>query len=266
MHPDYDYRTLVDSARERLDQKINAFKSGRYNFRFAGFGCRRRLSGAWEDEVTEAFITDAPYAMVGTSNVLRAKEYGLMPVGTYGHELVQMYQGIDKIPLAYTNYYALKDWYNEYKGDLGTALTDTITTDLFLLDFDRSMCNNFTGVRHDSGDPYAWGEKIIAHYKKYGIDPKTKTLLFSDSLNFDKAQALYDYFKERAKVAFGIGTFVTNDTIAEPLNIVIKLQEVNGRPVAKLSDAVGKTMCQDESYASYLRSAVQFRLKREAVK
>jgi len=201
--------------------------------------------------------------MVGTSNVYLARKYRLTPIGTYAHEFVQMYQGIDKIPLAYTNYYALKDWYNEYKGDNGTALTDTITTDLFLLDFDRSMCNNFTGVRHDSGDPYVWGEKIIAHYRKYGIDPRTKTLLFSDSLNFDKAQAIYDYFKDKARVAFGIGTFVSNDTGVEPLNIVIKLQEVNGKPVAKLSDSLDKTMCQDEAYATYLRNAVEFRLGRE---
>ena len=174
-----------------------------------------------------------------------------------------MYQGIDSIPLAYTNHYAMEDWYDEYRGDNGTALTDTITTDLFLKDFNRSMVNNYSGVRHDSGDPFAWGEKMIAHYKRYGVDPRTKTLLFSDSLNFDKAQRIYDYFKDRVRVAFGIGTFVANDTFAEPLNIVIKLQYVNGRPVAKLSDAPGKTMCDDEAYEQYLENAVRFRMERE---
>ena len=128
-------------------------------------------------------------------------KYNLTPIGTYAHEYVQMYQGIDKIPLAYTNHYAMRDWYNEYDGDNGTALTDTITTDLFLRDFNRSMVNNYTGVRHDSGDPYEWGDKIIAHYEGYGVDPKTKLLLFSDSLDFDRAQALYDYFKNKAKVS-----------------------------------------------------------------
>jgi nicotinate phosphoribosyltransferase len=259
----YNYEQLLESARKKLDQKIKDFQSGKYTFKFAEFGCRRRLSREWEDEVVHRFAEETKN-MVGTSNVYLAKKYNLTPIGTYAHEFVQMYQGIPKIPLAYTNYYAMKDWYNEYKGDNGTALTDTVTTDLFLLDFDRSMCNNFTGVRHDSGDPYEWGEKIIAHYQKYGIDPKTKTLLFSDSLNFDKAQALFDYFKDRTKVSFGIGTFITNDTEIDPLNIVIKLQYVNGNPVAKLSDAQGKTMCADNEYESYLRNAVAFRLERES--
>ena len=258
----YDYRLLRESAQTRLEEKIKAFKSGKYTFKFAEFGCRRRLSREWEDEVVRRLATETTN-MVGTSNVYLAMKYHLTPIGTFAHEFVQMYQGISKIPLAYTNYYALKDWYNEYKGDNGTALTDTVTTDLFLLDFDRSMSNNFTGVRHDSGDPIAWGEKMIAHYKRYGIDPKTKMLLFSDSLNFDKAQTLYDYFKDLTKVSFGIGTFVSNDTCVDPLNIVIKLQYVNGNPVAKLSDAQGKTMCADPHYEEYLRNAVAFRLERE---
>lgn len=258
----YDYLSLVASAMDRLHRKINAFQTGEYNFKFAEFGCRRRLSRAWEDIVVRRFA-DATKNMVGTSNVFLAKKYGLTPIGTFAHEFVQMYQGIPKIPLAYTNYYALKDWYNEYKGDNGTALTDTVTTDLFLLDFDRAMSNNFTGVRHDSGDPIEWGEKMIRHYEKFGIDPKTKTLLFSDSLNFDKAQALFDHFRDRTKVSFGIGTFVSNDTNVDPLNIVIKLQYVNGNPVAKLSDAQGKTMCADPDYEDYLRKAVEFRLHRE---
>ena len=138
-----------------------------------------------------------------------------------------------------------------------------MTTDLFLLDFNRSMVNNYTGVRHDSGDPFEWGEKIIAHYKKYGVDPMTKLLLFSDSLDFDRAQGLYDYFHEKTKVSFGIGTFLSNDTCEEALNIVIKLQYVNGRPVAKLSDTPGKAMCRDEQYLEYLKKSVAFRIDRE---
>ena len=259
----YNYKTLMDAAEVRLNKKIEDFNSGKYTFKFAEFGCRRRLSKEWEDIVVRRLATELKNNnMVGTSNVFLAKKYNLTPIGTYAHEFVQMYQGIDSIPLAYTNHYALKDWYDEYKGDNGTALTDTVTTDLFLLDFDRANCNNYTGVRHDSGDPYEWGEKIIKHYEKYGIDPKTKLLLFSDSLNFDKAQALYDYFKDKTKVSFGIGTFVSNDTDVDALNIVIKLQYVNGRPVAKLSDVDGKTMTQDEGYAKYLKEAVQFRINR----
>jgi nicotinate phosphoribosyltransferase len=258
----YDYEKLKQSAIKRLEDKIKGFKEGKYTFKFAEFGCRRRLSREWMDYVIKRFKDEVPN-MVGTSCVYFAKKYNLKPIGTFAHEYVQMYQGIDYIPLAYTNHYAMKDWYDEYKGDNGTALTDTLTTDLFLMDFDRSMVNNYTGVRHDSGDPYIWGEKIINHYKKYDVDPKTKTLLFSDSLNFDSAEKIYQYFKDKIKVSFGIGTFVANDTYVEPLNIVIKLQYVNGNPVAKLSDVKGKTMCDDIHYEQYLRNAVAFRLERE---
>ncbi|MBQ7655739.1 MAG: nicotinate phosphoribosyltransferase [Clostridia bacterium] len=258
----YDYDTLLASAKEHLDAKIRDFQSGKYTFKFAEFGCRRRLSREWEDVVVRRLAAETDNC-VGTSNVYLAKKYNLTPIGTYAHEFVQMYQGIDSIPLAYTNHYAMEDWYDEYRGDNGTALTDTITTDLFLLDFNRAMVNNFTGVRHDSGDPYAWGEKIIAHYEKYGADPKTKQLLFSDSLDFDRAQALYDHFRDRTRVSFGIGTFCSNDTCEQALNIVIKLQTVNGRAVAKLSDAPGKAMCRDSAYLEYLKRSVAFRLDRE---
>ena len=258
----YDYKKIRESAEKRLEEKIQGFKTGKYTFKFAEFGCRRRLSREWMDHVIKRFKEEVPN-MVGTSCVYFAKKYNLKPIGTYAHEYVQMYQGIDSIPLAYTNHYAMKDWYDEYNGDNGTALTDTITTDLFLMDFDRSMVNNYSGVRHDSGDPYEWGEKILNHYKKYDVDPKTKTLLFSDSLNFDDAQSIYEYFKDKTKVSFGIGTFVTNDTKEDALNIVIKLQYVNGRPVAKISDAPGKTMCDDENYLKYLKASVKFRLERE---
>ena len=258
----YDYDTLLASAERRLEQKINDFNSGKYTFIFAEFGCRRRLSREWEDVVVRRLAKETKNC-VGTSNVYLAMKYDLTPIGTYAHEFVQMYQGINSIPLAYTNHYAMKDWYAEYEGDNGTALTDTLTTDLFLLDFNRSMVNNYSGVRHDSGDPYEWGEKIIAHYKKYGVDPKSKLLLFSDSLDFDRAQALYDHFRDRIKVSFGIGTFCSNDTDEEALNIVIKLQYVNGNPVAKLSDSPGKAMCRDEDYLEYLKRAIRFRINRE---
>ena len=258
----YDYAKLEASAARRLNGKIKAMQEGKYNFKFAEFGCRRRLSRTFEGYAIE-LLSKETQNLIGTSNVYYAWKYNLTPIGTYAHEYVQMYQGIDSIPLAYTNHYAMEDWYAEYRGDNGTALTDTITTDLFLKDFNRSMVNNYNGVRHDSGDPYEWGEKIIAHYKNYGVDPRTKMLLFSDSLNFDRAQQIYEYFKDRVKVSFGIGTFVVNDTFAGALNIVIKLQYVNGRPVAKLSDAPGKTMCDDEAYEHYLEQAVRFRLERE---
>jgi nicotinate phosphoribosyltransferase len=172
-----------------------------------------------------------------------------------------MFQGIPGIQLAYTNKIALEEWFEEYNGDLGTALTDTLGTDLFLKDFNKLQTLCYSGVRHDSGDPIEWGEKMIAHYESMGIDPKTKTLLFSDSLNFDKAQQIFNHFRDRIRVSFGIGTFLSNDTKVNPLNIVIKLQYVNGHPVAKLSDNPTKAMCQDDEYLAYLRGAVEYRLK-----
>lgn len=257
----YNYEDLLASARLKTADKIKAFKDGKYTFKFADFGARRRLSREWQEEVVKQFIDVG--ACIGTSNVELAKKFNVIPVGTYAHEFVQMYQGIESLSLAHTNYYAMKDWQDVFKGDNGTALTDTLTTDLFLKDFNYEQARTFTGCRHDSGDPFEWGEKILKHIVKFGVDPKNFTLLFSDGLDFDLAQRIYDYFKGRCKVAFGIGTFITNDTCVKALNIVDKLQFVNDRPVAKLSDNVGKTMCADESYLAHLKEAVDYRLKKE---
>ena len=260
----FEYLDLVKEAREKLIDKISGFYTDiggdmKYDFKFAEFGCRRRLSREWQDYVVRELLMTGN--CVGTSNVYLAMKYGCKPIGTYAHEYVQMYQGILGVTLAYTNKMAMDEWFEEFQGDNGTALTDTLGTDLFLMDFDKLQANCYTGVRHDSGDPIAWGEKIIAHYKKLGIDPRTKTLLFSDGLDFDKAQAIYDHFRRRIKVSFGIGTYLSNDTNVDPLNIVIKLQYVNGHPVAKLSDVPGKTMCQDDNYITYLKNAVDYRIK-----
>ena len=255
----YDYLDLLNSAQAALEDKCQALIDGTYTFKFAEFGCRRRLSREWQDHVLKNLLKTGK--CVGTSNVYLAMKYGCKPIGTYAHEYVQMYQGVKGVTLAYTNKMAMDEWFEEYQGDNGTALTDTLGTDLFLMDFTKLQAMCYTGVRHDSGDPIAWGEKIIAKYEEYGIDPKTKTLLFSDGLDFDKAQEIYDYFKDRINVSFGIGTYLTNDTAVGALNIVIKLQYVNGHPVAKLSDNPAKTMCQDEDYINYLRNAVEYRLK-----
>ena len=254
-----DYETLKESAREKLLWKRQQFRMEEYDFNFAEFGARRRLSREWQDYVVGEILKTGH--CVGTSNVYLAMKYGCKPIGTYAHEYIQMYQGIPGIQLAYTNKKALEEWFNEYQGDLGTALTDTLGTDLFLRDFNKLHALCYTGVRHDSGDPIEWGEKIIAHYEKLGINPQEKTLLFSDSLDFDRAQKIYNHFRGRINVSFGIGTFLSNDTCVKPLNIVIKLQYVNGHPVAKLSDVPGKTMCQDKGYAAYLQQAVDYRLR-----
>lgn len=255
----YDYQELLKEAKERLDAKINKMQNVTYTFKFAEFGCRRRLSREFQDYMVKEFVTKTKNC-VGTSNVYLAMKYNVTPIGTYAHELVQMYQGIDGLDIAFDNKYTMDDWYEEYKGANGIALTDTLTTDLFLLDFDFNNASRYKGVRHDSGDPYEWGEKILSHYEKLGINTKEKTLLFSDSLNFDKAQALFDYFKDRAIVSFGIGTYCSNDTDEQALNIVIKLQRINGKPVAKLSDVDGKTMCLDDNYLTNLKAIVSKRV------
>ena len=254
----YDYHVLVETARQKLYRKVRGFRDELYDFKFAEFGCRRRLSREWQDYVVKELLETKH--CVGTSNVYLAMKYGIKPIGTYAHEYVQMYQGIPGVQLAYTNKMAMEEWFEEYQGDNGTALTDTLGTELFLMDFNRLQAMCYTGVRHDSGDPIEWGEAIIAHYEKLGIDPKTKTLLFSDSLTFDKAQEIYNHFRGRINVSFGIGTFLSNDTCEDALNIVIKLQYVNGHPVAKLSDDWGKAMCQNDDYLEYLKNAVDYRL------
>jgi nicotinate phosphoribosyltransferase len=257
----YDYLDLVQSARDRLEDKLAGIEDGDYEFRYAEFGCRRRLSREWQDYVVKELLKTGK--CVGTSNVFLAMKYNCKPIGTYAHEFVQMYQGVPGVQLAYTNKMAMEEWFDEFQGDNGTALSDTLGTDLFLMDFNKLQASCYTGVRHDSGDPIEWGIKMIEHYRKLGIDPKTKTLLFSDSLDFEKAEDIYNYFKDNINVSFGIGTYLTNDTCEDPLNIVIKLQYVNGHPVAKLSDVPTKAMCQDTDYLEYLKNAVAFRLERE---
>ena len=180
------------------------------------------------------------------------------------HEWVQAVgQGNRKLNPAYSNWYMMDAWVKEYGILNGIALTDTITTDCFLKDFQLTYATLFSGVRHDSGDPYVWGDKMIAHYDSLGIDPKTKTLLFSDSLDFERASAIYEYFKGKTRVAFGIGTYITNDTSVPSLNIVMKITRCNGCDVAKLSDVEGKGMCKNPEYVDYLQRCIDWRMKHE---
>ena len=193
-----------------------------------------------------------------------AKKYGVTPVGTMAHEWIMCVgQGNHKHNPAYSNWYALDAWVKEYGVLNGTALTDAITTDCFLRDFRLTYSTLFSGVRHDSGDPYEWGDKMIRHYEELGIDPKTKTLLFSDSLDFERADKLNRYFRDRSKVAFGIGTYISNDTDVPPLNIVMKTTACNGMDVAKISDTPGKGMCKNEAYVHYLKRCIDWRMNND---
>ena len=208
-------RSALESFNKRLEEKIHLLNNGVYQVgNFSEFGLRRRLSSEAQDiAVKKLKMADPIFSnFIGTSNVYLARKYHVIPVGTMAHEWIMCVgQGNHKHNPAYSNWYALDAWVKEYGVLNGTALTDTITTDCFLRDFQLTYATLFSGVRHDSGDPYVWGDKIIDHYNNLGIDPKTKTLLFSDNLNFEKATKLYNYFNNRAKVAFGIGTYLSNE-------------------------------------------------------
>ncbi len=263
----YDYDQLYRQFERKLEEKISWLKEGACNIgSFSEFGLRRRLS-AEAQELAVRRMSEEKYAdstFVGTSNVYLARKFNVTPVGTQAHEWIMCVgQGNHQLNPSYSNLFALTSWVKEYGVLNGTALTDTITTDMFLRDFDLTFATLFSGVRHDSADPIEWGEKIIEHYQKLGIDPKTKTLLFSDSLNFKKADAIREHFKGRAKVAFGIGTYIANDTDVTPLNIVMKTVLCNGQDVAKLSDVAGKGMCRNPEYVDYLERSIKWRNEHE---
>lgn len=264
----YDYDVLLKQFKRRLDEKVRLLEEDTYRLSdFSEFGLRRRLSAEAQEMAVKAIAEvelPADSHFIGTSNVYLAKKFNLKPVGTMAHEWIMCTgQGNHKHNPAYSNWYALDAWVKEYGILNGIALTDTITTDCFLRDFQLTYATLFSGVRHDSGDPYEWGDKMIAHYNSLGINPRTKTLLFSDSLDFERATALYDYFKDKAKVAFGIGTFISNDTDEEALNIVMKTTKCNGMDVAKISDVAGKGMCKNPDYVDYLNRCIDYRMKND---
>ncbi|GAB3244801.1 nicotinate phosphoribosyltransferase [Chitinimonas naiadis] len=226
------------------------------DFIFFDFGTRRRYSRAWHEHVVATLARDATPFLRGTSNVWLAMRYQLTPIGTMAHEYLQAFQSFGS-RLRDFQRNALEHWVREYRGDLGIALTDVVGMDAFLRDFDLYFCKLFDGLRHDSGDPYVWGEKALAHYQTLRIDAITKQLVFSDGLDLERSFALYRHFGDRAKTGFGIGTNLSNDCGQEPLQIVMKLVRCNGQPVAKVSDSRGKGMCEDETFLNYLRDVFQ---------
>ncbi|MFG0416532.1 nicotinate phosphoribosyltransferase [Pseudomonas sp. zjy_8] len=255
----YRYRQVViEQVGERLYQKLDWLKAEASadelaGFQLADFGTRRRFSYRVQEEVVHILKHDFPGRFVGTSNVHLAREFEIKPLGTMAHEWFMAHQQLGP-RLVDSQAAALECWVREYRGLLGIALTDCITMDAFLADFDLYFTKLFDGLRHDSGDPLAWAEKAIAHYQRLGIDPKSKTLIFSDGLDFAKALGLYRALHERVNVSFGIGTRLTCDIPGvEPMNIVIKMTDCNGAPVAKISDSPGKTQCRDENFVAYMK-------------
>ncbi|EJG1179307.1 nicotinate phosphoribosyltransferase [Vibrio parahaemolyticus] len=222
------------------------------NFKFADMSTRRRFSFQAQRTMLEYLSKELPQCLTGTSNYHLARELDLTPIGTVAHEWFMGHQAL--VNVRDSQKIALQRWQKMFNGALGIALTDTIGIDAFLKDFDEELSNAYVGVRHDSGCPFAWGEKMIAHYESLGIDPMTKTLVFTDGLNFEQALDICEHFQGRVQVSFGIGTSLANDMgnyvndqgeAYQPLSIVIKMVTCNGSPVAKISDEPEKAMCED---------------------
>lgn len=245
-------------GRRRLAEKL-ALVAGDdrlEDLKIADYGTRRRFSRTWHEEVLLTARERLGPRLAGTSNVWYAYRHNMIPLGTMAHEYLQACQSLGP-RLRDSQTYAFEVWAKEYRGDLGIALSDVYGFDAFLRDFDMYFCKLFDGVRHDSGDAVVWGERMIAHYARHRVDPRTKTLIFSDSLNMPRVIELYLRFKDRVRLAFGVGTNLTNDLGYTPLQIVIKMVRCNGQPVAKLSDTPSKNMCDDEAYLAYLRQVFE---------
>jgi nicotinate phosphoribosyltransferase len=247
-------RPDLEEGRRRLRAKIELLRTvePELEFKISDYGTRRRFSLAWQEEVLQTLKREVPQYFAGTSNVWFAMRNNLTPLGTMAHEYMQACQALGP-RLRDSQTFAFDKWAQEYRGDLGIAIADTYGLQAFLRDFDMYFCKLFDGARHDSGDPFDWGEKLIAHYRRNRVDPLTKQLIFSDQLSFPLAIEIARRFHGRARTSFGIGTNLTNDLGYEAINIVIKMTECNGQPVAKVSDAPGKTISKDAGYLAYLR-------------
>jgi nicotinate phosphoribosyltransferase len=232
-------------------QTFAAEPAAKTPFLFFDFGTRRRFSREWHAQVVRRLAAEGGPAFRGTSNVALARELGLAPIGTMAHEYLQAFQAFGSRLLDFQRN-ALEHWVQEYRGDLGIALTDVVGMDAFLRDFDLYFCKLFDGLRHDSGDPVEWGEKALAHYAGMGIDATTKRFIFSDGLDLPEAFRLYRHFGDRVQTGFGIGTRLSNDCGHKALQIVMKLVGCNGQPVAKVSDSAGKVTCDDMNFLNYL--------------
>ncbi|MFA5488554.1 MAG: nicotinate phosphoribosyltransferase [Candidimonas sp.] len=247
-----------EEGRKRLQSKMHLVLDdpALSDFRVAEYGTRRRFSKKWHEEVVTTMKDQMGKHFAGTSNVYFAMKHEVTPLGTMGHEYLQACQALGP-RLRDSQVYALEVWAKEYRGDLGIALSDVYGMDAFLRDFDMYFCKLFDGARHDSGDPFVWGDRLLEHYAKNRTDPRVKTLVFSDGLTIPRAIDLAKYFAGRCRVSFGIGTNLTNDLGHQPLQIVMKMVRCNGQPVAKVSDAPEKTMCDDPAYLAYLRQVFQ---------
>jgi len=249
----------IKTGKELLERKVSYLKSNLHNdskFLFADFGTRRRYHYEWHKTVLEYLKREASDWFIGTSNVHFAMELALKPIGTMAHLWFQAFQRMG-FQLAKSQQAALSAWVEEYQGDLGIALSDIGGFDWFLKDFNLFYAKLFDGCRHDSGDPFWWADKLITHYEKLGINPLTKSAVFSDGLSIPLAVKLYHTFNRRINTSFGIGTNLTNDMGFKALQIVMKMVECNGGPVSKRSDSSGKGMCEDPEFDAYFGKVIK---------
>jgi nicotinate phosphoribosyltransferase len=253
---DLDLQEIYDEGDRRLSEKIAKLQA-RPDIKFADFGTRRRFSYRWHKHVLSRLAKECPENLIGTSNIWLANEFDLMPIGTYAHEKPMVYAALadqeGRDPLE-GHREMLIDWVAEYDDNLSTALTDTFTSDYFFADFTKEQAEHWQALRHDSGDPVKFGEQVIEFYKHYGIDPTTKTIVFSDGLDIDSIIALADHFAGKINIVFGWGTTLTNDLGLPALNVVMKAVRVNGRSTVKESDDAGKGMGDPETRERYQKS------------
>lgn len=258
---------LYAEGDRRLDEKVARLQA-RPDIKFSDFGTRRRFSAKWHEHVIARLAQECPDNFIGTSNPWFAYKYNLKPIGTFAHEMPMVYAGLEDAnggnPLD-GHAKMLQDWQEHYKGDLSIALTDTFGSDFFFTDFSDEQAKNWRGLRHDSGDPFEFGDRAIAYYKQHDVDPKTKDLLFSDSLDIDKIENLADYFKNRTNPLYGWGGKLMNDLSLPPNNTVMKATRVNGTNTVKLSDDIGKHTGPQEKVAQYLTAAMT-RIAQKAVR
>ena len=253
-YPEHD----ITPAKQRLKEKIEIVKNNAPDLRFTDFGTRRRFAKYWQDILIDTLKSELPMQFTGTSNVYFAKKYQINPIGTMAHEFLQACQVLAP-DFETSQQFALETWLKEYPDTLGIALTDTITMDVFLSEFNATLANRFIGLRQDSGDPIQWGEKAIAYYESLGIDPKSKVFVFSDNLTIPKAIDIHNHFKGRVQILFGIGTNLTNDVGIYPLDIVLKMIYANGKPVIKISDSPGKMVCEDKQYLANVKKILHLK-------
>jgi len=248
-----DQNLAYDEGDKQLQEKIKFVQDNTDDgFKFMDFGTRRRFSLDWQGYVIEQLKSKLPQNIIGTSNVFYAMQKNMTPIGTMAHEWLQAAQALAPDFKTFQQF-ALQTWINEYKGKLSIALSDVVGTDAFLDNFDYDLSTQYEGLRQDSGAPIEWGYKVLKHYEKQNIDPTNKTMVFSDSLNFKKAINIYNEFKGKFNMVFGIGTNLTNDLGFNPINIVIKMSKLDNKPVIKISDDSGKTMDTDAEYLAFVK-------------